>query len=373
MHRFQPKIDDDLFALDFSIRQVWCYPQRIIALEQYFFGEIIAKTLGKSREERSPIYISGLTNSEISDRSVKVLRNGMKRVGYSGPEDESVFSLDFSKYDSSLPDYMFDIFFQIVESQITFKNENEKKAFDLLRIYSKYTPYIHKGEFRLQLRGIGSGSKLTNLFDSWVNVTLWNVAEDIKVSKSPLYDNMINQNADFAKIEIPPDMILNKVFASQCFKYTHLKVCGDDTAIRCYAPFVELHRRLCCSIGLSISIYHKTDMIMEKIFFLGRFWNSMNEPFNTDLYITCHIIARTTWYVKEKVPFDVTKQNVEFSRILSICGQLSNGQSYISRTFYNWLALMKHIRNRKNFTDLTSWQNRYEEKTTASIGNWRLY
>jgi hypothetical protein len=371
LHRFQPKLNEEKKILGGSARQVWCEPQRIIALEQYFFGSFIENSLENSSKVCDPVYISGLRNSRISSSALKPLRAALQ-TNFKSKTNRNVFSLDFSKYDSSLSDYMFDIFFGIIAEKFNFKSEEEAKAFDLLRIYSKYTPYIYKNEFRLQLRGIGSGSKLTNLFDTWYNVTLWNAAKDIE-SSGPECFNRLTGGEDFILMELPENLFVEYVSSVTCRNFSTLKVCGDDTAICCYSGLIEVHKRICNSMGMKISVRHIAYNPSDDIFFLGRFWDCNNEPFNSEFYISSHIIFRSNWYRQDRVDFEVTKDNIEFGRIFSICGALSNGSKYISKTFKTWNKLNRFFLKNSKFVDLTSWDNKNTRKELASVLNWRLF
>jgi len=370
MHRFQPKDVDSESRKQLLIktRQVWCSPQRIIALEQFFFHDIIESVKQTSINSNDPIYITGLRNKAISQRAILPLRNYLY-----GGYNSSVYSLDFSKYDSTLPDFLFDIFFSVIQQAIDFNTPSEKKAFQLLRAYSKYSPYIHDDQLYIKLKGIGSGSLLTNLFDSWCNILLWNVATHISESNTSCFNDLSFNNADYLNMNQLENMSPEVYDRSSIPNLSHLKVCGDDTVIYCNSHMINLHRNICNSLGMSISVGNQSLKFDDDIFFLGRYWDARNRPFNSDLYITSHIIFRSTYYVQEAVPFVIHKNNIEFQRIFSICAALSNGWSYMRRTFGNWPEFMLYWANHIQFTDLTSYgENKYRSCLTNSTSNTKL-
>jgi hypothetical protein len=371
MHRFQPKDVDSNSRKQLLIktRQVWCSPQRIIALEQYFFHDIIENVKEKSRNSSNPIYITGLRNKAISQRAILPLRNYLY-----GGRGSSVYSLDFSKYDSTLPDFLFDIFFSIIEQVIDFKTPEDKKAFQLLRAYSKYSPYIYDDQLFIKQKGIGSGSLLTNLFDSWCNILLWDVATHISTKDESCFRDLIFNNADYLNMEQLSNMSYDEENRFPAPSLKHLKVCGDDTVIYCNSQMIDLHRSICNSLGMSISVGNQCSNVDDDIFFLGRYWDAGNRPFNSDLYITSHIIFRSSYYTQEAVPFIISKNNIEFQRIFSICAALSNGWSYMMRTFNQWPEFTHYWRNHIHFTDLTSYgENKYRSSLMNSTSNWELF
>merc|ERR1712127_397535 len=157
-NRFQPTLDSTLKTLDFKIRQVWCVPQRIVALEQVFFGEMLDYHKSKQSNSTDPVVTSGLNNKAISVKCVKRIRS---RLGPRRAENDlGMYSLDYSKFDSTIPDFAIDIFFSTCRSQLNL-SAKQSKIFNLLRFYTKRSPFIFCGGYGFQNRGISSGSLIT--------------------------------------------------------------------------------------------------------------------------------------------------------------------------------------------------------------------
>lgn len=372
-HRFQPKIDYKKKVLDVAIRQVWALPYRIISLEYFFFGNIIDRVKLNNIRSRDTIYSSGLTNSQISDKMVNRLRNYMNKS-----IDRELYSMDYSKYDSTIPEFFFDIFFAILAEEIKFNSENEKKAYDLLRFYLKFTPFLFEGNCFCQRRGMPSGSLITNLFDTWVNLTLWILAEE--VAKAKEIRDFVLSNKDFMRMDEYTSELFERYFVFKdvevrpIYDHVNICVCGDDTLILTNKEIIKIHNRICLSIGMKINVFLSIKDPKQYTFFLGRFWDMHSRPVNPDMYMTSHIIMRSKWYNKDEVPFEIDGKTIEFYRILSICGALYNGPDYIGRTFNDWKEFKKFLRNSKSFYDLRgNPEVEYKRRSMVSFLNWRLF
>jgi hypothetical protein len=114
---------------------------------------------------------------------------------------------------------------------------------------------------------------------------------------------------------------------------------------------------------MKVGIRRKTCNSNDHIYFLGKYWNEKNKPVQTFLYLTAHIIGRTRFYNKSKLPFPI--EELKFHRILSITQDLSNGWSYIRRAFYNWKDFRKFLDENDTYYNLKEWPQETYLKETA--------
>jgi hypothetical protein len=171
-HRFQAVMTEDMVDFVMKIRQVWCVPFRIVALEYRYFYPFLKAAKHHAMNTPRPVYGTGMRAFEISRLLVSPLRNMLQ-----GKPNEFIYSMDYSKFDQTIPVWAIDIFFSIIQSQISFTTERDLKVFKNLRLYIKHTPFVHEGKIFFQKRGMCSGSLITNLFDTWWNLTIWYFVE----------------------------------------------------------------------------------------------------------------------------------------------------------------------------------------------------
>jgi hypothetical protein len=132
LHRFQINEKENKEAT-IKIRQVWCTPMRIISLENMFFRKLLERVSNHNKRSISPVYTSGFRNSQISELLVRRLRN---KIG--SERGKALYSMDYSKYDRTIPDFAIDLFFSVCRNELSL-NDNEFKLFNLLRYYIKYS------------------------------------------------------------------------------------------------------------------------------------------------------------------------------------------------------------------------------------------
>lgn len=342
LYRTQPSINDDN-SVDVKIRQVWGQPQRIIALENYFFSNILDHVKLNNVSIKDPIYSSGLNDYEISIKMVSRLRSQISNDNH----DFSLYSMDYSKYDRSIPSFATDLFFSICKETLEL-DESEDKIFEILRLYLKHTPFCYDGKIFFKKRGISSGSYLTNLLDTWFNLTLWILSRNLLSLLSPNLsyfnsDNILESN------EFRTLIISNYFDRNIC-------LCGDDVLIYTHKHDISIHKTICLALSMNITsnvVINNTD---QYTYFLGRYWDQFSRPKHKSIYMTTHIVFRTKWYKKSELDIDISKE-LAITRILSICLVLSNGLDYILKTFSEYDPILNFLSSNKSFKLLKDWPN----------------
>jgi hypothetical protein len=323
-HRFQAVYDSDLDSCTEKSRIVWCVPYVIVALERIFLGQLIDNVKIFSKQKSYTYYPIGLTNYEIGKRAVGTMRD----LFYVEPEGKKIYSLDFSKFDSTVPQWSKDVFFSLVKPLINMSS-NEQKVFDYLRIYVKYTPFIYKDNVIIKQKGISSGLLITNLFDSWLNLTIHHFVRMIQVEYPELIIPIIEGKITPQNMEIDPE----RVKFDQISIHPVVRVMGDDTLILCDEATIALHNAVCKMLGMKVSIKHITERPDDDVFFLGRYWDINSRPFQTEEYIALRVVY-TRWYDSKKIPFPIEK--LHLYRVLSVCLPLLGGKEFLDKYLYDW-------------------------------------
>jgi hypothetical protein len=269
--------------------------------------------------------------------------------------NRELFSLDYSKYDSTIPDFAVDLYFLTMEQHLNL-NPVESSLYHLLRYYTKYGPIVHEKKLYFKRRGISSGSLLTNHFDSWWNLVLNYVAKS-------LYEN--NANLDDLR-----NGIINK-YDTKFYYDKFIAVTGDDIIKYCTKLEVIYLQELCYGLGMTVEVFYSTNNPEEDIFFLGRFWNKYCEPIQTEDYFTAHICFRSTFY--KNLPIDISEE-LEPSRIISICAPYKNGFKYMMKTFSNYKPLIRLLMKRE-FIYLKDYPLETKETfiSTDFAKNWKMF
>lgn len=349
MHRFQPSVNLEDKSVETKIRQVWCVPFRIIALENMFFKNILDNYVNYNLNSNNPSSSNGMTNSQISDKLVRKMRSLLDTK-----PDCKLYSIDYSKYDRTIPDFAIDLFFCTTYEFLDL-DDNMTKLYDMLRYYTKYGPIVTDRRLYFKARGISSGSLITNFFDSWWNLVLWYVSR-IMLRKGKSFDEL-------------PEISL---FSLNDFEYRNdVVVCGDDAIIYLTEKELLLHKELCLNLGMSVSHKMSTNSDNDLIYFLGRFWTSRCEPIQSEVYLTTHIIFRTRWYKKTELNIDISKE-LDPSRILSICLPFVNGKDYIIKTFKDYKPLIDLIKKGR-FAYLKDYPSVNVIKNVQDCLNWRAF
>lgn len=359
--RFQPIVENFKDAI-IKIRQVYGVPFRVVVLENVFFGEILDNYFQHNLNSESPVSSSSLTNHQISTRIVSRLRSYLDNTN-----GRSLYSMDYSKFDSTVPPFAIDIFFLICQNSLEM-SETYFKAFHLLRFYVKYTPVVWKRRLFLLCRGIPSGLLITNLFDSWWNLTLWYLAR--KVIHNNGSRSFENFNANSLNYFFTDRSIVSDYLPPR----EDLAVCGDDVLIYTYEHEILIHKLICDRYFMNININIVCNSSNDNTFFLGRYWDKDSVPIQSEVYISTHLMIRTRWYRKEDVSFDIS-EDLDINRFLSIVCPLGNGNEYIRKYFMYWPPLIKFVRSSGGFTllkdDWIGSGDRYIRG--ADVFNWKSY
>lgn len=328
-YRTQPSVKEEENSVKIKIRQVWGLPQRIICLEYYFFSGILENVFKNNVYGENVIYSSGLTNYEISEKIISKIRSNM-----SINKELSLYSMDYSKFDRNIPSFAIDLFYSIVKEELTFQNPDEEKLFHLLRFYIKHAPFVYKDQLFYKTNGIPSGSYITNLIDTWWNLTMWIYSERIANYYRKNLNLFLNKdditNLDFNEIDN------FKIFDKS------IGICGDDTVILTDRIHIHIMKLICVSLGMSITENQICNDPTKPFYFLGRNWSYANEPIQTDLYMFSHIVIRTKFYKEEELE-GLKLKYLTPVRILSICMQFSNGIDFINRFLNDFEKLNNYL------------------------------
>ncbi len=224
-HRFQYKnktINDKFYpndkipkkGLDFpiekKIRQVWALPFMVHAVEGVLLRDAVNKTSKYQSKQKYPVFTSGRSLTDISTSVINASKIHSKNT------DSLISSIDVSSYDQNIPSFFWSFFNTSLKKII---NPSDYKILDDLTFYWCFTPYIYnkptKGLKSIpiynQMRGTPSGSLITNLFNTYVNlfVNIYAILErnndnvcltDISMSLTVLGDdnlsvtNLVDQN-----------------------------------------------------------------------------------------------------------------------------------------------------------------------------------
>jgi hypothetical protein len=326
-----------------KIRQVWCVPHFIVALEAIFFGRKLEECKHYSTTLVDYPYSIGQTNRMISD-SLSRFKSQYK------PNSNRYFtSLDYSKYDRTIPDWYIDIFYELMGDDLDL-SQNSREIYNMLRIYTKYSPFIFEGTMNFKKRGISSGLFITNLIDSIFNLTLLRMTEYFYYEFPSIFDEIVDSNENI--LQKYRDM-RNFTYISQN-KYSCILVLGDDGIVYWDEYMIKFLEKICSFIGMSLSVKHKCiNPNKEDVFYLGRFWDPENIPDQTFEYMSDHIVFRTKFYKEDDLEFDLKDLNV--MRILSICLPLKSGWEYLDKTFGDWPPLIEFLNSDKVFYLLKEW------------------
>lgn len=324
-HRFQATYDSLTERCTEKSRIVWCVPYFIVAIENMFFGKIIESTKLKSKRSSVSVYPIGLTNYEIGQKSVRTLRNSFEILGN---KHFKIYSLDFSKFDQSVPNWTKDLFFSLFRVNLDL-NSIEEKIYNYLRIYIKYTPFVYKDQLLYKEKGISSGLLITNLFDTWWNLTIHYFVCIVQEVFPELVEVILSELSSFDKLKMDKERILREVIISDPL----IRVMGDDAIILCDTQTLELLKSVCKMLNMSVKVKHVCNHPDDGIFFLGRYWNSSNRPYQTEEYMALRIVY-TKWYDEKKIPFSIEK--LHLYRMLSVCLPLIGGKQFLDKYLFDY-------------------------------------
>lgn len=337
-HRFQAVYEPLIDSCIEKSRVVWCVPYTIVVLEKIFFGSAIDSVVRKMSTTNSVIYPLGLTNYQIGQRSVRSLREDFYMAFN---DNQKIYSLDFKKFDSSIPMWAKDLFFATMKDTLEL-TPKEEMVYDFLRIYVKYTPFLYDGKINIKQKGISSGLLITNLFDTWWNLTIHHFVDCIINEYPEKIDEILSDDVFFDTLF----MDKSKILCNKLFSEPQVRVMGDDSIILCDEFKLTLHKKICFLLGMSVTIKHVTHKPTEDIFFLGRFWNIDNRPHQSEEHISLRIVY-TRWYDDKSLPFDL--KDLHLYRILSICLPFYNGKEFLDKYLYDYQPYIDFVKSKKGF------------------------
>lgn len=347
-HRLQVSVSD---SKDFNVkvRQVWCVPFTIVALEYVYFNKFIKRAIDRAKSSDRSIYSSGLSSKGISEKIIAPLKESLSYV--SNSQGRFLCNGDYSKFDWSIQIELIDIFF---DQHRYYLKQNRKQGinFDYLCFYYKFAPFVYKSQIWFKKRGISSGLYCTNYFDSYVNLTLCIAAESLNASLQPKdrRDYLLN-NRTFGNIG---QIIERTDYTVARTDFNLVAVCGDDLLWITDIVQNRILIELCNTIDMVIGFGPPNDFFSDNLFFLGRYWNSDNEPYQTEDYLIAHALFRTKRYDKQNVQFR-SEEELELFRVLSIYTPFVNGWECLIKHLGDWPPLLDFIRTNGSFKLLKDW------------------
>jgi hypothetical protein len=223
--------------------------------------------------------------------------------------------------------------------------------YSTLRVFTKYTPFSYNGNIYFKNKGVASGSYCTNAKDTFVNATLWYIADTL-IKKYPLLAHKLDLGlVSFHSGEFD----FSELLGTPLMERHDMCLCGDDALI-CTDTFeIRIHKLVCEYFGIDVTIKNIANSREESVYFLGKFWDDKGRPYQTERYMSAHIIFRTKFYKEGDLPDEVLR-NLDISRVLSICLQFKNGLEYLEKSFKDWEPYVAFRQNREGFYRLSDWQ-----------------
>jgi hypothetical protein len=324
-HRFQAIYDEVKDICNEKSRIVWCVPYTIVSLENYFFGNLIQNVKKKNLLNSIAVYPIGLTNYQIGQRSVGTLRDNFKVMDKGRYK---IYSLDFKKFDQTVPNWVKDLFFALMRPLLEL-DRNQSKVYDFLRIYIKHTPFVYKNEVLYKKKGISSGLLITNLFDTTWNLTIHYFVKVLQVIYQDVIDDIYEKEIPFDKLQMDKERVRHRFYIDRPL----VRVLGDDSIILCDEFTLELTKKVCKLLGMTLEVKNVTNDPYDPIFFLGRYWNARNRPFQTEEYMALRIVY-TKWFEEDNIPF--SRHDIHLNRMLSICLPLLGGKEFLDKYLFDY-------------------------------------
>lgn len=192
--------------------------------------------VGKNMLKELPMYMNSLFQSYHD-------------TDFSDPVDATVYGLDFSKFDSSLPAWLIELGFDVLEACIDFESPISKKhaevkpsryeiikrrkSWEFIRRYFVKTPILFQdGCLYLKSRGVPSGSYFTSMIDSVCNEIMTKYSS-LALYPSPclyLKNEVKNQVKQKLIGEIWVNPLADKSLGRKLIFPRRFKACGDDNA-----------------------------------------------------------------------------------------------------------------------------------------------
>jgi hypothetical protein len=358
-HRFQAVYDEHEGVSNEKSRIVWGSPYTIVALENVFFGNHISSCKNYAQTKTEIVYPIGLNNFLTGRRSVQTLRSKFK---ITGNDTHKIYSLDFSRFDATVPSWAKDLFFSTILGTLDL-DVNQKKVYELLRIYTKNTPFIDESGIKFKSKGISSGMLITNLFDSWWNLTIFNFVTITMDLYPEVVTEILENGTTLDRLFLDVKKVQHKYIKND----PNVRIMGDDLLVLCDERTLNYHKEVCKILGMTVTIKNVTDNPNDPIFFLGRYWDKNGVPFQTEEYISLRI-CYTRWYDEENLPFGL--EDLHLNRILSICLPLKNGKEFLDKYLFDYEPYKRFKESDKGFVymkDFIEDTFQYFDKSKAMI------
>lgn len=288
-HRFQYKVLDKLGSvmLKKKIRPVWGVPFRISIYEGIIFRDLLDVYEKDCANSKNPISSIGRTKLQISKDIILRLRSECR-------SDNKIVSVDYTKFDSTVPTYLWALFYACIRQCFTSNDLSDDNLNSLLS-YHAYTPYCwNSTKLCFQRRGVPSGSLITSFFDTWVNRVIYHYALlESNNSSESLTDNCAYTLGD------------DLVFIDKYVSLNHL--------INVSKRFNMIIDRESCSIQNKQS----------EIDFLGYFWDSHNRPTQRLEWYIAHLVLPSRFLKVTTIPLPI----LQTYRGISICMSLYKGMN----------------------------------------------
>jgi hypothetical protein len=277
-----------------------------------------------------------------------------------------MFSGDYTKFDMNVFPEAYDLFFAVCKPQIVFKGDFDRQVFDTIRVYSKYTPFIHDGYIKFMSQGIVSGSLITSLFGTFVNLLLWHFAGLVLQ-----FEDLCRQFTE-GTIDLYSSDLDKLSTAKSGPSSMRLCLCGDDILVVTNLYYTRVFSSIVKCFGFDIT-FKAGVRGDDDVYFLGRYWDKDSIPWQSEKYMSAHIVYRTKFYRKEDLPFTFSKDKLDLYRILSICLPFKNGLLYLEKTFGDWPPYIAFKKERQGFYLLKDWPHDgypYVKHMTALDYSW---
>lgn len=298
------------FPIEKKIRQVWALPFTVHTIEGVLLRDLVNKVTEFQKLQLYPVFTSGRNLHDISRDVIQQTKFNSKKSNC------KISSIDVSSYDQNIPSFMWSFFNSSLKLTI---DPSDYKILDDLTTYWCFTPYIYnkpkKGLKSIpilnQMRGTPSGSLITNLFNTYVNLFV-NVYA------------ILERNND--------NVCLNSIRMS-------ITVLGDDnlsvTDLCDQNHLINVYKRfdLTVSPEKCVLVNHKSMLP-----FLGYIWDNNNRPQQSISWYITHFSLPSTFIDLKKFTFGGKELNVY--RCVSVFMPLFNGllnfNYLIGKSDYVW-------------------------------------
>lgn len=342
-HRFQYKVGSD-GLINKKARPIWGIPFGVNVVEAFFFRSFVDEVTNYLVTNNALTSSLGRNLQSIGDNIIRNFRS----------HEQNLVSLDLKAFDSTVPSYMWALFFANIES-IHYIDPEFHIHFDCLLAYYVYTPYVYRSdEIKFQRKGTPSGCLLTAIFNTWVNRTIINYA---------------------LLIETDGQLVLGR----------DLCVLGDDNLFPTTYISLESIIQTYTKFGMTVNT-EKTESVLStgNIPFLGYIWDRRNRAIQSENWFITHLCLPSSFAINLDIPVSL----YQTFRAISVCLPLYNGfnmfmkligfEDFVFKDLYNKYisgqdTSIRYITNDRRFENLNfplslfiegTWQERSNFATT---------